>query len=176
MRLSELVEPIRAFSKDKVPFNWGCEHQEAFSWMKNEIVRTPILTYYNPKKETILQTDARTKVLGACLLQDQKPVYLMSKALTEAQQGYVAIEIECLAVAWVMEKFHYILYASHFILETYLKLLEAILSKSLNQATPRLQRILIRTFPYNFTVLLYTRCNQSTCGLLVQTGRPEGYD
>ena len=32
------------------------------------------------------------------------------------------------------------------------KPLEAILSKSLNQATPRLQRILIRTFPYNFTV------------------------
>ena len=32
------------------------------------------------------------------------------------------------------------------------KPLEAILSKSLNQATPRFQRILIRTFPNNFTV------------------------
>ena len=51
-----------------------------------------------------------------------------------------------------MEKFHHFLYASHFILETDQKPLEAILSKSLNQATPRLQRILIRTFPYNFTV------------------------
>ena len=44
------------------------------------------------------------------------------------------------------------LYASHFILETDQKLLEAILLKSLYQAAPRLQRILIRTFPYNFTV------------------------
>ena len=44
------------------------------------------------------------------------------------------------------------LYASHFILETDQKLLEAILSKSLNQATPRLQQILIRTFAYHFTV------------------------
>ena len=51
-----------------------------------------------------------------------------------------------------MEKFHHFLYTSHFILETYQKPLEAILSKSLNQATPRLQRILIRTFPYKFTV------------------------
>ena len=42
--------------------------------------------------------------------------------------------------------------ASHLILETGQKPLEAILSKSLNQAAPRLQRILIRTFPYNFTV------------------------
>ena len=52
-----------------------------------------------------------------------------------------------------MEKFHHFLYASHFTLETDQKPLEAILSKSINQATPRLQRILIRTFPYHFTVL-----------------------
>ena len=64
----------------------------------------------------------------------------------------MAIEIEALAVAWVMEKFHHFLYATHFILKTDQKPLEAILSKRLNQATPRLQRILIRTFPYNFTV------------------------
>ena len=51
-----------------------------------------------------------------------------------------------------MEKFHYFLYGTHFILETDQKLLEAILSKSLNQATPQLQRILIWTFPYHFTV------------------------
>ena len=152
VRLSELVEPIRELSKDNVPFNWGSEHQEGFNQMKKEIVRAPILTYYNPRIETVLQTDASTKELGSCLLQEQRPVYSISKALTEAQQGYVVIEIESLAVAWVMEKFHHFLYASYFILETDQKPLEAILSKSLNQATPRLQRILIRTFPYNFTV------------------------
>ena len=119
--------------------------------MKHEIVRAPILAHLNPKKETVLQTDASVKGLGACLLQDQKPVYFASKALTETQCGYVAIEIESLAVAWAMEKFHHFLYASHFILEIDQKPLEAILSKSLNQATPGLQRILI-TFPYTFTV------------------------
>ena len=51
-----------------------------------------------------------------------------------------------------MEKFHHFLYASHFILETDQKLLEAILSTRLNQATPSLQWILIRTFAYHFTV------------------------
>ena len=152
MRMSELAEPIRELSKEKVAFNWGHEHQTAFKQMKKEIARTPILAYYNPKKETILQTNASIKGLGACLLQDQKPVYFTSKALTEKQRGYMAIKIESLAVAWAMEKFHHFLCASHFILETDQKPLEAILSKSLNQATPRLQRILIRTFPYHFTV------------------------
>ena len=37
-----------------------------------------------------------------------------------------------------MEKFHHFLYVSQFFLETDQKLFEAILSKSLNQATPRL--------------------------------------
>ena len=77
---------LENYPKDKVPFNWGPEHQAAFKQMKKEIVRAPILTYYNPKKETILQTDASIKGLGACLLQDQKPVYFVSKALTETQR------------------------------------------------------------------------------------------
>ena len=117
--------------------------------MEKEIARAPVLAYYNPRKQTVLQTDASIKGLGACLLQEDKLVIVASKALTEAQKGYVAIEIESLAVAWAMEKFHHFLYAR---LETDQKTLEAILSKSLNQVTPRLQRILIRTFPYHFTV------------------------
>ena len=85
--------------------------------MKREIAATPILAYYNPRKQTVFQTDASIKGLGACLLQDQKPVYFASKVLTEVQRVYVAIELESLAVAWAMEKFHHFLYANHFILE-----------------------------------------------------------
>ena len=51
-----------------------------------------------------------------------------------------------------MDKFHHFLCGNHFILETHQKPFEAILLKSLNQATHRLQRILIRTFPYHLTV------------------------
>ena len=151
-RLSEIAEPIRELAKDKVLFNWGPEHQSAFIQMKQEIVSAPILAYYNPKKKTLLQTDATMKGLGTCLLLEEKPVYFASKVLTDAQLGYVAIELELLAVAWPMQKFQHFLYASHFILETDQKPLEAILSKSVNQATTRLWRILMRTFPYHFTV------------------------
>ena len=79
-------------------------------------------------------------------------MYFASKVLTETQKGYVVIELESLAVAWAMEKIHHFLYGNHFILETDQKLLEAILSKSLNQTKRQLQRILIQTFPYHFTV------------------------
>ena len=122
---------------DKVSFNWEPEHQAAFTQMKQEISSVPMFAYYNPKKQTMLQTDASIKGLGACLLQDEKPVYFASRTLTEAKKGYVAIEIELLAVAWAMGKFHHFLYSSHFMLETDQRLLEAILMKSLKQATPR---------------------------------------
>ena len=151
-QLSELAEPIRELCKEKVPFNWGPEHESAFHLIKKEIVAAPILAYYNPNKPMILQTDASWKGLGACLLQNERPVYFASRALTETQKGYVAIELESLVVAWAMEKFHHFLYGNEFIFETDQKPLEAILSKSVNQATPRLQRILIRTFPYHFKV------------------------
>ena len=69
-RLSELALPIRQLAKDKVAFNWGPEHQAAFKLVKNEIAATPILAYYDPKKTTVLQTDASINGLGTCLLQD----------------------------------------------------------------------------------------------------------
>ena len=108
--------------------------------MKKEIASTLVLAYYKPRKQTVLQTDASPKGLGACLLQDKKPVYFASKTLTDVQKRYVAIELVLLSVAWAMEKFHYFLYANHFILETDQNPLEAILVKSVNQVTPRLQK------------------------------------
>ena len=89
----ELTELIRELSKEKVPFNWGPEDDDAFRLIKKEIMVAPILDYYNPNKPTILHTNASCKGLGACLLQNEKPMYFASKALTEMQKGYVAIEL-----------------------------------------------------------------------------------
>ena len=151
-RLSELAKPIRELSKDKVPFNWGSEHWEAFNSIKREITSAPILAYYNPKKKQFYKQMQASRGWVHAYYKKENLVYFASKALTEAQKGYVAVELESLVAVWAMEKFHHFLYGNHFILETDHKLLEAILLKSLNQATPWLQRILIRTFPYHFTV------------------------
>ena len=114
----------------------GPERNQAFDSIKKEIVQAHILRYYNPKKATVLQTDASIKGLGACLLQDGHPIYFASKSLQDAECGYVSIELEALAVTWAMEKFHHFLYASHFTLETDQKPLKTILAKNLTEATP----------------------------------------
>ena len=96
------------------------------------------------QRRKLLQTDASCKGLGACLLQDGHPIYFVSKSLTDAEEGYVAIKLEALAVSWACEKFHHFLYGSHFTLQTDQKPLESILARSFNEATPRLQRLLIK--------------------------------
>ena len=69
-----------------------------------------------------------------------------------------------------MEKFHHFLYANHFIPETDQKPLETILSRSLNQATLHLQRILIRTFPYHFTLRYLPGLKNQLADCLSQVG------
>ena len=81
-RLSELIELIRDLSKEKVPFKWGPEHQAALQQMKKEISCAHMLSYNNPTKQAMLQTDASIKGLDACLLQEEKYVYFASKVLT----------------------------------------------------------------------------------------------
>ena len=79
-------------------------------------------------------------------------MYFASKSLTAAQQNYVAIELEALAVSWAVKRFHHYLYGTSFTLQTDQKPLQAILSKSLVEATPQMQRLLLATIPYDMAV------------------------
>ena len=151
-RMAEISEPLCQLPCKGIPFIWGPEHTEAFQLLKREISTAPILRYYNPKKPVVLQMDACTKGLGAVLLQDRHPVYFSSKSLTTAKQNYIAIELEALAVSWAVQKFHHYLYGRPFMPQTDQKLLQAILSKSLVEATPHMQCMLLPTIPYDMTV------------------------
>ena len=130
-RMVEISEPLHQLTCKGIPFIWGPEHTEAFQLLKREISPAPILQYYDPKKPVVPQTDACTKGLEAVILQDGHPEYFASKSLTTAQQNYVAVELEALAVSWAVQKFHHYLYGTSFMLQTDQKPLQAILSKSL---------------------------------------------
>ena len=132
----ELVEPLCDLTKKHALYVWGPEHSQAFDDIKKENFQAPILKYYDPKKETVCQTNASIKGFRACSLQDRHPVYFANKSLQDAERGYLAITLEALAVAWAMEKFHHFLHMCHFTLEINRKPLETILAKSLKEATP----------------------------------------
>ena len=106
------------------------------------------LPYFDVNAETTLQMDASKKGLGACLIQKGKVVCYASRALTKTEQNYQNLEQEALGTILGMEKFHYFLYGKEFTLETDQKPLVSIYKKHMVDISPRVQRLLVRSFPY----------------------------
>ena len=146
--LAELIEPLRQICRQNVEFEQTESVCVAFSLTKEEISKNVTLLYFNPNCSTTLQTDASKKGLGAVLLQNSKPVMFVSRALTGSERNYQNLERECLATIWGMEKFHYFLYGKEFTLETDQKPLVSIYRKHMVEISPRIQRLIVRSFPY----------------------------
>ena len=71
-----------------------------------------------------------------------------SRALTGSERNYQNLERECLAMMSGMEKFHYFLYGKKFTLETDQNPLVSIYKKHMVEISPRIQRLVVRSFPY----------------------------
>ena len=156
-RLAELSEPLREVCRQDTEFQLTKSVCVAFSKTKEEISKNVTLPYFKPRSDTTLQTDASKKGLGAVILQDSKPVMFASRALTGAEKNYQNLERECLATIWGMEKFHYFLYGKHFMLETDQKPLASIYKKHMVDISPRIQRLVVRSFPYQPFDVQYRR-------------------
>ena len=77
-----------------------------------------------------------------------KVICYASRALTKTEQNYQNLEREALGTIWGMEKFHYFLYGKEFTLETDQKPLVSIYKKCMVDISPRVQRLIVRSFPY----------------------------
>ena len=95
--ISQISDPLRQLMKEEVPFLWQPEHQKAFQQLKQVITEAPVLAYYDPNKENVIQSDASMKGLGCVLLQGGRPVYYASRSLNDAETRYNNIERELLA-------------------------------------------------------------------------------
>ena len=124
---------------------------------KRGISKNITLPYFNPNSSTTLQTNASKKGLGTVILQNSKAVMFVSRALTGSERNYQNLERECLATIWGMEKFHYFLYGKEFTLETDQKLLVSIYRKHMVEISPRIQRLIVRSFPYQLFDVQYRK-------------------
>ena len=143
---ADKVSPLRELLKKDVPFAW---HED----LKRCIGSESCLSYYHPQKETVLEVDASQKGLGACLLQDNKPVAFASKTLTPTQSAYSNTERETLAIVNDVTKFHTYLFGKPFFVITDHKPLLMIHNKPLKSAPPSLQRLLVKIQGYDFQLV-----------------------
>ena len=106
------------------------------------------LPYFDVNAETTLQMDASEKGLGECFIQKGEVICLASRALTKTERNYQNLEQEALGTIWGMEKFHYFLYGKESTLETNQKPLVSIYKEHMIDISPRVQRLIVRSFPY----------------------------
>ncbi len=88
----------------------NCRNKVAFDASKDEIMKTPVLDYFDRNKSNIIQADASMKGLGAILLHDGQLVIYTSRSLTLADHRYSNIERELLSIVFAMERLHHFVY------------------------------------------------------------------
>jgi hypothetical protein len=151
--LSDVIQPLRNLMKKDVPWTWSKTQDQAFLKVKEMVSNTPVLAFYDQKKELVLENDASEYGLGSVLFQDGRPVAFASRSLTDTETRYAQIEKEMLAVTFGLEKFHHYTYGRKLTIVTDHKPLVAIATKPLSRAPRRLQSLLLRTQKYVFELV-----------------------
>ena len=84
-KLSVIMEPIRRLTRQETEWKWGEDQDKAMKDIKKLETAAPILNYYDPEKELVIQCDASSTGLGTVLLQDRKPLGYASCTLTATE-------------------------------------------------------------------------------------------
>ncbi|XP_028672669.1 uncharacterized protein K02A2.6-like [Erpetoichthys calabaricus] len=151
--LSDTCDTLRQLTHKDVIWERTEVQEDAFNKLKQTIASAPVLKYYNPEDDLVLQCDSSETGLGAALLQAGQPVAYSSRALSATEKGYAQIEKECLAILFGMEKFHQYTYGRKVEVHSDHKPLETIIRKPLLNAPKRLQRMLLRLQRYDINVV-----------------------
>ena len=137
-KLSEVAQPLRDLTAEEAKFIWSTQHAKSFKEIRELVVEHPVLKYYDPSEEAMIQCDASEVGLGAALMQNGQPVAFASRTLSRTERQYTQIEKECLAVVFACDKFsQYIAGRDKTTVESDHKPLEFIFQKSVLSAPCR---------------------------------------
>ena len=154
---SELTAPLRTLLKKDTQWQWLHEHDKAMENIRSALANSPVLGYYDVKKQVTVQADASQSGLGACLLQDGQPTAYASRALSDAEKNYAQIEKELLAICYACTKFHQYIYGKSVNVQSDHRPLEAIFLKPIGATSPRLQRMLLKAPALPFISSIHPR-------------------
>ena len=153
--LSSLAEELRDVTQDidDDNFTFGEQQKKAFEALKDAISEDTLLRYYDPNKPAIIECDASTKGLGAMLTQEGKPISFASRTLTDTEEKYHPMELECLAVIFACSKFDQYIYgkADLQIFSDH-RPLESIFKKEMEKSPLQLQKMLLSLQRYGFNL------------------------
>ena len=156
--IAALLTPLRPLLSTKNEYAWNEVFEAAFNKVKKSLTSVPILSYFDPGKETRLCTDASRQGLGFVIQQKTGSTWSLiqagSRFLSDPESRYAIIELELLAVAWAINKCNIFLAGlPHFTVVTdHHPLIPILNNHRLDEIqNPRLQRLKTKHMGYTFT-------------------------
>ena len=156
--IAYLLSLFRPLLSTKNEFIWSEEFQSAFKEIKTSLTSTPVVSYFDLTKPTRLCTDASRQGLGFVLQQKHDETWPLvqagSRFLSDTESRYAIIELELLAVTWVISKCNIFLAGlQHFhVITDHHPLIPILNNHRLDEIkNPRLQRMKAKLMGYNFT-------------------------
>ncbi|UYV73340.1 K02A2.6-like [Cordylochernes scorpioides] len=157
---ANVLSPLYALLKKGTKWHFSTECRKAFRQIKEIISLDQILIAYDLKLPIRLSCDSSSYGLGAVLSQidvdrNERPIYFISRTLSQAEKNYSQIDKECLSIIWALKKFNNYLFGRIFELITDNKPLHHILNPKReisSNMSARLQRWALILSSYNFTI------------------------
>ncbi|WVZ52980.1 hypothetical protein U9M48_003975 [Paspalum notatum var. saurae] len=113
-----IVRPLHNLLK-KNALKWSDQAQEAFLALNKQAMQeAPVLALPDFQEVFVVETDACALGIGAVLMQHNRPLAFLSKALAAKQQHLSIYEKEFLALIMVVEKWQSYLQSTEFIIRT----------------------------------------------------------
>ncbi|XP_076298593.1 uncharacterized protein LOC143217833 [Lasioglossum baleicum] len=119
---AERLAPLYNATKNE-KFVWSKECQEAFNWLKNELIEPRVLAHYDPKVKLMLACDASSYGLSAILSHmysdsTEKPLAYASKIIPENERHRAPMDKEAGAIIFGLKKFHNYVFGHELLLRT----------------------------------------------------------
>ncbi|CAH2086561.1 unnamed protein product [Euphydryas editha] len=108
---SIIAKPLTQLLRKNVKWQWGSAEETAFLTLKGELVKRPILSFYNPEYETQVHTDASKVGVAGILMQRPNKETLFSAVAYYSRQTspeeakFTSYDLETLAVVASLQRF-----------------------------------------------------------------------